>query len=181
MNPDHCAKYAKIRVFTDLYLSVWGPIRRFSPYMGEHEAVKTRILAYFMQCIVIVPERSHYTVGHLKMNQLCLCSNAPVVRKWKFKVIYVLNKGKDFETLFSNQNYYTYTESEKFTFFAIICSIWKKLEISFCRWKICTAQMLLKSNFLAKAYSCIMTCLYLLLKLKIKCFSSFGNPKVGVW
>ena len=99
MNPDHCAKYAKIRVFTDLYLSVWGPIRRFSPYMGEHEAVKTRILAYFMQCIVIVPERSHYTVGHLKMNQRCLCSNAPVVRKWKFKVIYVLNKGKDFETL----------------------------------------------------------------------------------
>ena len=37
----HCTKYATIRDFTDL---------RFCTYTGEYGSVKTRILAYFMEC-----------------------------------------------------------------------------------------------------------------------------------
>ena len=38
-NQSYCIKYVKIQVFTDPY-----------SYTGEYGSVKTRVLAYFMQC-----------------------------------------------------------------------------------------------------------------------------------
>ena len=40
-----CAKYARIRIFTDMYYS-------FRPYTGEYESVKIRIPIYFMECLL---------------------------------------------------------------------------------------------------------------------------------
>ena len=56
-------KYAKIRFFADPYFLAWGKNRS---YMGESGPVKTRILAYFMQCIPKafwknIPPHSYYT------------------------------------------------------------------------------------------------------------------------
>ena len=46
---NHCMKYARIRVFSDLYSPVYRHNLRFCPYLGEYGSLKTRILAYFMQ------------------------------------------------------------------------------------------------------------------------------------
>ena len=38
-----CIRYARIQFFTD---------PRFSPYTGEYGSVETRVLEYFLQCII---------------------------------------------------------------------------------------------------------------------------------
>ena len=49
----HYIKYARIQVFTDPYSPVQGQNRRFCPCTGDYGSVKTRILAYFIQCYLV--------------------------------------------------------------------------------------------------------------------------------
>ena len=60
----HCIKYAKIRVFTDAillhllfcpYTGECGP--RILPYKDRIVFRKTRVLAYFMQCLLVTSFR----------------------------------------------------------------------------------------------------------------------------